>query len=35
MFGELKFWKPLLFLHLEYNGGLGIAEGTVYGYIHQ
>ena len=32
MFGEFKFWKPLLFLHVEYNGGLGIAEGTVYGY---
>jgi len=32
IFGELKFWKPLIFLHLEYNGGLGIAEGTAYGY---
>ncbi|MBN2000908.1 DUF5020 family protein [candidate division KSB1 bacterium] len=32
LFGEYKFWKPLLFLHLEYNGGLGIAEGTTYGY---
>ena len=32
MFGEFKFWKPLLFLHVEYNGGLGIAEGTAYGF---
>lgn len=32
MFGEYKFWKPLFFLHFEYNGGVGIAEGTTYGY---
>jgi hypothetical protein len=29
---DFKFWAPPVFLHLEYNGGLGIAEGTSYGY---
>jgi len=32
LFREFRFWDPLLSLHLEYNGGLGIAEGTPYGY---
>jgi hypothetical protein len=29
---DFKFWGPPVFLHLEYNGGMGIAEGTSYGY---
>jgi hypothetical protein len=32
LFREFKFWDPLIFLHLEYNGGVGIAEGTSHGY---
>src|SRR6267142_5205230 len=27
-----RFWKPKIFLQLQYNGGLGIAEPGSYGY---
>lgn len=29
---DFKFWDPLFFLHIEYSGGVGVAEGTSYGY---
>src|ERR1700755_2647981 len=27
-----RFWEPKIFLQLQYNGGLGIAEPGAYGY---
>jgi hypothetical protein len=32
IFREFRFWDPPVSIHVEYNGGLGIAEGTTYGY---
>ena len=29
---SFRFWKPKIYLHLEYSGGLGIAEPGSYGY---
>ncbi len=32
LFREFRFWDPVIFAHVEYNGGVGIAEGSTFGY---